>query len=110
MGSLREGWVGNRGQRTSENEPGQRQNDQVRHHVQGGIDVVELGLVEADAALDRLVPVEVERPALKEQGDREGALRGHDPGGEPKEDLSPSMVRRQDSDEEQDDGKLDDAE
>ena len=94
---------------SSEDEPGQGQNDQIGHHVQGGIDVVELGLVEA-GALDRLIPVKVQGSALEEEGDGEGAFRGHDPCGDPVQGFPPRMVRRQHPDEEQDDGQLDDAE
>lgn len=93
---------------TPKNQPRQRQNDQVRCHVQCGIDVIELGLVKA-GALDGLVPIKVQRTALEEQGDREGTLGRNDPCSDAIEGLPPGVVWRQHSDEEQNDGQLDDA-
>ena len=91
---------------TSEDEPRERQNDDVGRHVQGGVYIVELGLIEA-GALNRLVPVKVDGSALQEEADGEGAFGSNDPCGDTVERLPPYVVRRQDSEEKQDDGQLD---
>jgi hypothetical protein len=94
------GWV-----LTSEKDPRKRQNDHVCGHVERSIGVVESRLVEA-SALNCLVPVEVEGPALKEECDSESGLFCKYEGGKAVEEWLPVVNFREAPDEEKDDRQL----